>query len=167
MNILIMYHSRTGHTRAMAEEVARGAAEVPDTVCILKSAEEVTPEDFTSAAGIVAGSPVYFGSMAAELKAAFDRLVTVRRKMGGKVGAAFTTAGFHSGGKETTILSILQAMLIYGMIVVGDPLEATGHFGAACSGAMDEEAAATARALGKRVALLAKTLHTAAPGRAL
>jgi NAD(P)H dehydrogenase (quinone) len=60
------------------------------------------------------------------------------------------------------MLSILQAMLISGMIVVGDPLDASGHYGAACSGAPDSATAATARKLGKRVAQLAGALRASA-----
>jgi NAD(P)H dehydrogenase (quinone) len=160
MNILVMYHSRTGKTRALAEAVARGVEEVAGAVCLLKPAAEVTADDFISAAGIIAGSPVYFGTMAAELKSVLDKLITVRKKMAGKVGAAFATSAHPSGGKETTMMSIIQALLIYGMIVVGDPLDASGHYGAACSGAMDKETAETARKLGKRVAELAKALYS-------
>jgi NAD(P)H dehydrogenase (quinone) len=160
MMILVMYHSRTGKTRAMAEEIARGVEEVEGAACRLKPAAEVTAEDFTAAAGIIAGSPVYFGTMAAELKSVLDRLITVRKKMGGKIGAAFATSAHPSGGKETTMMSIIQALLIYGMIVVGDPLDASGHYGAAASGAMDKETAQTARKLGKRVAELAKALYS-------
>jgi NAD(P)H dehydrogenase (quinone) len=167
MNILVIYHSRTGRTKALAEEVARGVRDVDEATCIVKDAVDVSTEDFAASDGIIAGSPVYFGTMAAELKAVFDRCVVVRKRMGGKVGAAFATAGFHTGGKETTMMSILQAMLIYGMIVVGDPLTATGHYGAACTGTPDGEAARTARSLGRRVAMLAKTLKAASPGDAL
>jgi NAD(P)H dehydrogenase (quinone) len=159
MNVLVIYHSRTGKTRAMAEEVARGIAEVEGVNCSLKPVAEVAADDFAAAAGVIAGSPVYFGTMAAELKSVFDRLVGVRKKMAGKIGAAFATSAHPSGGKETTIISILQALLIYGMIVVGDPLAASGHYGAACSGPMDETAADTARKLGRRVAELAKALY--------
>jgi NAD(P)H dehydrogenase (quinone) len=163
MNVLVMYHSRTGKTRAMAEEVARGVGEVDGVSCNLKSAAEVTGEDFTAASGIIAGSPVYFGTMAAELKSVFDGLIAVRKKMGGKVGAAFATSAHPSGGKETTIISILQALLIYGMIVVGDPLDASGHYGAACSGSPDDDALKTARKLGRRVAELVKALYFSSP----
>jgi len=159
MKILVMYHSRTGRTKELAEEVALGARSAANVNCDVKAAEEVTAEDFISAAGIIAGSPVYFGSMAAELKAVFDRMLTVRKKMADKIGAAFATSGFHSGGKETTLISIIQAMMIYGMIIVGDPLDATGHYGAACSGAIDAATAATARKLGERVARLATLVH--------
>jgi len=56
------------------------------------------------------------------------------------------------------MISILQAMLIYGMIVVGDPIEATGHYGVACVGSPDENARYNGAKLGKRVAALALKL---------
>ena len=116
-------------------------------------------EDFSSSAGFIAGSPVYMGSMAAPLKEYFDKLHDVRKKIGQKVGAAFATSGDPSGGKETTMFSILQALMILGMVVVGDPMDATGHYGVSCVGYPDERISANAAKLGKRVALLAKKLE--------
>jgi NAD(P)H dehydrogenase (quinone) len=159
MQILIMYHSRTGNTKALAEAIANGVREVDGVTCVLKEASEITKEDFLESDGIIAGSPVYFGTMAAELKHVFDRLIGTRRKMEGKVGAAFATSADPTGGKETTMMSIFQAMLIYGMIIVGDPMEATGHYGVACTGAPDEKTIRNAAKLGKRVAMLAKKIR--------
>jgi NAD(P)H dehydrogenase (quinone) len=48
--------------------------------------------------------------------------------------------------------------LIYGMIVVGDPLDATGHYGVSCIGAPDKETTLNAQKMGMRVALLVKKL---------
>lgn len=96
--------------------------------------------------------------MAAELKQVFEKHIGIRRNMEDKVGAAFATSRDPSGGKETTMISILEAMLVYGMIVVGDPMEATGHYGVSCTGAPDEITVANAAKLGKRVALLVKKL---------
>jgi len=158
MKILVMYYSKTGNTKKLAEAIAKGVKEVKGVECELKSTSEVTREDFVSSDGIIAGSPVYFGTMAAKMKEVFDKFVGVRRKMGDKVGAAFATSGDESGGKETTIMSIIQAMLIYGMIIVGDPLDASGHYGVACTGAPDKETADNAAKLGKRVAILVKKL---------
>jgi len=107
----------------------------------------------------VAGSPVYFGVMAAQLKDVFDRFVGVRKRMEGKVGAAFATSGDATGGKETTMMSIIQALLIYGMVIVGDPMSATGHYGVACVGAPDQKALENGAKLGRRVAELAKRLQ--------
>jgi NAD(P)H dehydrogenase (quinone) len=56
------------------------------------------------------------------------------------------------------MMSIVQCLLIYGMIVVGDPMEATGHYGVACVGAPDEKTSENARKLGRRVAELCKKL---------
>ena len=112
-----------------------------------------------SSEGIIAGSPVYFGTMAAELKRVFEKFVHVRSQMADKIGAAFATSADPTGGKETTILSILEAMLIYGMIVVGDPMDATGHYGVACVERPDRETCDNAAKLGRRVAELVKKLR--------
>jgi NAD(P)H dehydrogenase (quinone) len=159
MQVLIMYHSKTGHTKRLAEEIAKGVAEIEGVDWVVKSTADVTKEDFVAADGVIAGSPVYFGTMAAELKAIFDQFVGVRKKMEGKIGAAFATSGDPSGGKETTLMSIIQAFLIYGMIVTGDPLEATGHYGVSCVGSPDKDASINAALLGKRVASLIKKLR--------
>ncbi len=159
MKILVLYYSKTGNTKKLAYEIAAGVKQIEHIICDIKSTSEVTKDDFVTADGIIAGSPVYYGSMAAELKSVFDRFVSVRKKMQGKVGAAFTTSGDQSGGKETTLLSIIQAMLINGMIIVGDPLDATGHYGVSCTGAPDAETIENAHKLGRRVALLVHQLH--------
>ena len=142
----------------MAEAVVQGVESVENVRCLLRSTDEVSKEDFVESGGIIAGSPVYFGVMAAELKKVFDDFVGVRRKMEDKVGAAFATGGDASGGKETTIMSIIQAMLIYGMIIVGDPMSATGHYGVACVGAPDAGTQQNAFKMGARVAELVKKL---------
>ena len=51
-------------------------------------------------------------------------------------------------------------MLIYGMIIVGDPLDATGHYGVSCLGTPDDKTALNAAKLGKRVAILVKKLRS-------
>ncbi len=158
MYVLILYFSKTGNTRKLAEHVAEGVGSVEGVEARLKTTQEVTKEDFVNAAGIIAGSPVYFGIMAADLKRVFDEFPGIRKKMEGKVGAAFATSSFWAGGNETTIISIIQCMLIYGMIVVGDPMSATGHYGAASVTAPDDKAADIARKLGQRVAELCKRL---------
>jgi len=159
MQVLVMYFSKSGHTRELAEAIAAGVREVEGVKCLLKSTTDVKKEDFLASDGIIAGSPVYFGGMAAELKEIFDRFVVVRKEMGDRIGAAFATSGDQSGGKETTMISIIQALLIYGMIIVGDPLDATGHYGVACTGAPDEKTAGNGRKLGKRVATLVQRLR--------
>jgi multimeric flavodoxin WrbA len=81
----------------------------------------------TSDAFIVS-SPVFFGSLSAQLKALFDRTILLRRNgflLKGKLGAAMAIGGSRNGGQEFTIQTIHSWMHIHGMIVVGD----AGHFG--------------------------------------
>lgn len=157
MQILVLYYSRGGNTKKLAEEIVKGV-DSKGVESVLKSAEDVTKDDFLNSAAVIAGSPVYFGVMAAELKKVFDDFVGLRKKMENKVGAAFATGGHHTGGKETTMFSILQCMLIYGMIIVGDPMSASGHYGVASIGVPDITASNDAFKLGERVADLCKRL---------
>ncbi len=158
MQILVLYFSKGGNTRKLAEAIAKGVEEVEGVKAVLKKTSDVTKEDFSASKGIIAGSPVYFGLMAAELKKIFDDFVGVRKKMEGKVGAVFATSGDPTGGKETTMMSIIQALLIYGMVIVGDPMSATGHYGVACVGEPDVKTEDNGMKLGNRVAALAKKL---------
>lgn len=153
--ILIVYYSKGGNTEKLAKAVAEGVREGKGNPT-LKPVGEVDINKLPEFDGIIAGSPVYFGTMAAELKKFFEESVVVRRKLLNKVGAAFATSAHRTGGKETTIISILQAMLISGMAVVGDPFETGGHYGAAGS---DEAGLKEGRALGKRVAELAELIY--------
>ncbi|MDA3895265.1 MAG: NAD(P)H-dependent oxidoreductase, partial [Desulfobacteraceae bacterium] len=129
MQVLVLYFSKGGNTRRLAEAIAEGVNSIEGATVKLITTQNVTKDDFIESAGIIAGSPVYFGSMAAELKKVFDDFVSVRKQMEDKVGAAFTTSGDPTGGKETTLMSIIQCLMIYGMIIAGDPMSATGHYG--------------------------------------
>ena len=158
MQITVVYYSRTGNTKQLAEAVAGGVESVSGARALLRDTATVSKEDFLESGGIIAGSPVYFGLMAADMKRMFDEFIGIRKRMEGKVGAAFATSGDPTGGKETTLLSIIQTMLIYGMLISGDPLSATGHYGTACVGAPDETARENGAKLGARVAEVAQKL---------
>jgi len=157
MQVLILYYSKSNNTKKLGEAIAEGVSSA-GAEPVLKNTEEVSKDDFRNAAGVIAGSPVYFGVMAYQLKKIFDEFVGLRREMENKVGAAFATGNHHTGGKETTIFSILQCMMIYGMIIVGDPMEASGHYGVACCKVPDETAVSDGFKLGKRVAELCAKL---------
>lgn len=159
MQLLVLYYSKGGNTRKLAEAVAEGVNSVDGADAVMKSTGEVAQDDFLAADAVIAGSPVYFGVMAADLKRVFDEFIGTRKRMEGKIGAAFATSGDPTGGKETTMMSILQCLMIYGMIIVGDPMEATGHYGTACSGAPDADALDNAKKLGRRVAEVTKKLR--------
>ena len=160
MKILVLYFSKGGNTKKLAEAVAKGVESVSEVSAVLKNTDEVTKEDFAGSDGVIAGSPVYFGLLANQLKRIFDEFVGVRKQMEGKIGAAFSTSGDPSGGKETTIMSIIQCLLIYGMVIVGDPLSANVHYGVACVGAPDSQSEENGMKLGQRVAELAKKLKS-------
>ena len=115
MQVLVLYFSKGGNTAKLADSIAQGV-KAGGAEAVVKTTAEVTKDDFLNSAGVIAGSPVYFGIMAAELKKIFDEFVSTRRKMENKVGAAFATGGHHTGGKETTMMSIIQCMMIYGMM---------------------------------------------------
>ena len=157
MKVLVAYHSRTGNTAKMAEAVAAGVRSA-GAEAVLKAVGAVSMQDLKEAGGIVIGSPTYYGLMAAEVKQLFDRSSEVRGDLEGKVGAAFTSSASFEGGNQTTLLSILNAMLIHAMIVIGDPMESGGHYGAIAVGEPGSEALQTARLLGSRVAMLAQKL---------
>jgi NAD(P)H dehydrogenase (quinone) len=99
--------------------VARGTEKARNLEVIVKRAEETKSSDLLAADGIIMGSPTYFGQMSARLKALIDESVKVHKELTGKIGGAFTSSGGTASGEETTLLSIVQAMLVHGMIVQG------------------------------------------------
>ncbi len=158
--VLVVYHSRSGNTAKMAEAVAEGAKNGGADV-VLKTVDEAALEDLAAADGIVFGAPTYFGTLSGEMKSFIDKSVRIRGKLESKVGAAFTSSGSLSGGNETTLISIIEGMLIHGMIIVGDPIETGGHYGAVAVGSPDAEALMACRKLGDRVAKFAKIIASA------
>lgn len=153
IKVLIAYYSRQGSTEKMAAAVAEGAKEVADTDVVVKKVDATTLDDLLEADTIIVGSPTYYGLMASKIKHMFDESVEIHGKLEGKVGAAFTSSGGTATGAETTLLSILQAMLVHGMIVQGRAEDK--HYGAACIGTPDAKGFGLCRELGKRTATLA------------
>ncbi len=157
--VLIVYDSETGNTEKMAKIVEEEVAEVEGVEVVVKRAKNTTNDDLLNAEGIIAGSPVYYGLMSAPLKQVFDASVKIHGKLDGKVGGAFASSGGIATGAETTILSILEAMLVHGMIVQGSARGPMQHYGAAAKGAPDEKEQKSCRALGTRVARLVAQVH--------
>jgi len=156
--ILIVYDSKTGNTEKMAFAVAEGSKQVDGVDVNVKKVNQTNIEDLLSADGIIIGSPTYYGQMSAKLKALIDKSVKIHGKLEGKVGAAFTSSGGTASGAETTLLSILQAMLVHGMIIKGRPNNK--HYGVAAVGFPNKGELKLCRELGARTASLVKKLKT-------
>jgi len=135
-SVLVIYDSQSGNTEKAAVLVAEGARQIKGINCFLKRVDEVSLDDLSKADGIIVGSPTYYGTMSAKIKALLDKSVELHGKLQGKVGAAFTSSGGTATGAETTILSILQGLLIHGMIIQGTPN--AQHYGLAVVGAPKE-----------------------------
>ncbi|MEM3577917.1 MAG: NAD(P)H-dependent oxidoreductase [Candidatus Bathyarchaeia archaeon] len=154
--VLVIYDSRTGNTEKMAFAVAEGAKQVDGVEVTVKRIEQTSLDDLLEADGIIIGSPTYYGQMSAKIKALIDESVKIHGKLEGKVGAAFTSSGGTATGAETTLISILQAMLVHGMIIQGRA--DNKHYGAAAVEKPNKNELESCKTLGKRVANLAKKL---------
>ena len=102
---LVVYYSRSGNTKKMAEAIAKGI-EKEGVEVDLKEVKDVNAEELLKYEGIVIGSPTYYGSMAYQIKKLFDESVEFHGSLDGKVAAAFSSAANIGGGNETTILDI-------------------------------------------------------------
>lgn len=149
--VLIVYFSQTGNTEKMAQFVASGAKEEKVEV-ELKKVEETNPEDLLNADGIILGSPTYYGLPEASIKKLLDDSVQYHGKLEGKVGGAFASSANIGGGNETTILAILEALMIHGMIIQGT--SNGDHYGPVAIGSPDKRAEKQCKDLGRRVARL-------------
>ena len=150
--VLIVYDSRTGNTEKMAQAVAEGTKQVKDIEVVVKKVDQAKLEDLLNADGIIIGSPTYYGQMSGKIKTFIDDSVKIHGKLAGKVGAAFTSSGGTASGAETTLLSILGAMLVHGMIVQGRADHK--HYGAAAVEKPSEGDVEMCRMLGERTAKL-------------
>jgi NAD(P)H dehydrogenase (quinone) len=165
-SVLIAYYSAGGHTRAMAEAVARGARSVKNVTVKVVTVAKATSTDVLSADAIIVGSPVYNANVAPPVQEFINGWPFEGAPLKDKIGAAFVSAGGISAGEEATQMGILRSMLIFGMIVVGGP-EWTSPFGASAitveepfrsskdGSQLDDHFLKKAESLGKRVAELA------------
>jgi len=155
--VLILSHSKSGNTEEMAKAVEEGVKSEGIKV-IRKKVNRATLKDFLNADGIILGSPTYYGTMAAEMKAFLDRSVQIHGKLEGKVGATFSSGGGLGGGVETSVLDMVKALLIHGMIIQGDPWGS--HYGTVSIGKPNAAAKKECKKLGEKVARLVKRLKT-------
>lgn len=120
VKVAVVYCSRYGHTKALAEAVVRGAAKVGEVT--LYTAEEAAKQLKTldEADAIILGAPTYMGSMASEMKAFIEATVGrwVSRAWADKVAGGFTNSGNFSGDKLNTLHGMMTACMQLGMIWV-------------------------------------------------
>ena len=134
-----------------------------------------SPDDLDECAGVVMGSPTHFGNMSASLKYFIDGTVGewFKGALEGKPAGVFTSTSSLHGGQETTLLSMALPLLHHGMLLVGIPYTedalSTTTTGGTPYGAthvswnrspdtLSDEEKKLARALGSRVATVAKRL---------
>jgi NAD(P)H dehydrogenase (quinone) len=196
-DILVLYYSRHGATAELARQVARGIDGVADCRARLRTVPPIGPsatgsdtgaqegavyathEDLRDCAGLVLGSPVRFGNMAAPLMAFFDGTSSLwlTGALAGKPAAAFTSGSTPHGGQETTPLGMLLPLLHHGMFIVGLPFTEAGLSETSSGGTpygasrvvpsgerrgLGESERALAQALGARVAKVALKLAAGA-----
>ncbi|HHN48473.1 MAG TPA: flavodoxin family protein [Bacteroidales bacterium] len=168
INVLVAYYSRDGHTRSLAEAVARGAESVDGVSVKLLTVDMVEKQDLLDANAIIVGSPVYNANVTPQVSEFLASWPFDGAPLKDKIGAAFATGGGISAGEELTQLSILHSMLIFGMIIVGGP-DASQPFGTSAityeppfspkgEGKIDEQFIRKGENLGKRVAEVATML---------
>lgn len=182
--LIVLYYSRHGATRALARQIARGIESVPHCEALLRTVEEITShehqghdpiitlEELKRCDGLAMGSPVWFGNMAAPLKHFWDQ--TSALWMSGalidKPACVFTSSSSLHGGQETTLQSMKLPLFHHGMLVMGIPYsEPTLHtttsggtpYGATHVGhdkGLSHEEIELAQNLGKRLAKTAVQL---------
>lgn len=142
LDILVLFYSRHGSTRKLAELIAAGIDSVPgaqarlrtvppvSTVCEA-TAPDIPPEgapyaearDLEECAGLALGSPTRYGNMAAPMKYFIDGTLSqwLSGTLAGKPACVFTSTGSLHGGQETTLLSMMLPLLHHGMLITGLP----------------------------------------------
>jgi len=194
LDILVLFYSRNGATAELARQVARGVDGVAGcrarirTVPALSNSGGASPppaegaafathDDLRECAGLVLGSPVRFGNMAAPLMAFFDGTSSLwlTGVLAGKPVGAFTSGSTMHGGQETTPLGMLLPLLHHGMLIVGLPFTEPALSSTAGGGtpygasrvvpagerrALSDAERQLAQALGQRVASIATRLGT-------
>ena len=142
INLLVLYYSRHGATRQLAELIAEGIESVPGATARLRTVPEVSAvceatesdipasgppyvehRDLEECAGLTLGSPTRFGNMASAVKYFLDSSTSqwLSGALIGKPACVFTSTGSMHGGQESTLLSMMIPLMHHGMVMVGLP----------------------------------------------
>ena len=141
-DILVLYYSRHGATRRLAELLAQGVDAVPGAAARLRTVPPVAPAtevaappvppegspyvelaDLEQCAGLALGSPTRFGNMAAAMKHFWDGTsgLWLNGDLVGKPACVFTSTASLHGGQETTLVTMMMPLLHHGMLILGVP----------------------------------------------
>lgn len=141
-DILVLYYTRSGATRAMAELIAQGIESVSGMHARIRTVPDVSPhidekkppvpaegppyvthDDLKDCVGLALGSPTRFGNMAAPLKYFWDTTAGqwFNGTLSGKPACVFTSTASMHGGQESTLLSMMIPLMHHGMIIAGLP----------------------------------------------
>jgi NAD(P)H dehydrogenase (quinone) len=135
----------------------------------------VQKQDLLDCVGLAMGSPTRFGNMAAPLKYFLDSTGAewASGVLVGKPGALFTSTSTMHGGQESTLLTMALPLLHHGMLLLGvpytepaltstqsggTPYGASHVTGAKGDNPISEHERELARALGRRLADVARRL---------
>ena len=139
--VLILYYSRNGHVKMLAEQIAQGVEiagiearlrTVPSVSSVCESTEQSIPnsgdiycteDDLANCSGLLIGSPTRFGNMAAPLKYFLDGTggLWASGALIGKPAGAFTSTSSIHGGQESTLLTMMMPLMHHGMLIAGVP----------------------------------------------
>jgi NAD(P)H dehydrogenase (quinone) len=152
---LVCYYSVTHNTEKMAARIA-DVLKSEGLDVDLKKVTDTKVDELLHYDCLIFGSPTYYGSMAWPIKKLLDESVKFHGKLRGRVGGAFASSANIGGGNETTILDMLNALLIHGMVVRGD--HQRDHYGPVSIGRPDKRSLTCCESYAKNVAWLVKKL---------
>lgn len=148
--------------RGLTQPFCNNCTPVCEGACSKNNSLGEAFELLTRADGIILGSPVYFGTVSAQMKAFWDksRILRTRKALVNVVGGAVAVGAARFGGQETTVRALHDIMLVQGMTVIGDGYIAddAGHQGACAQKPAAEDRTGLQRAavMGRRIAELAQ-----------
>lgn len=140
--ILVLYYSRYGSVKKMAQHLARGIESVNGAKARIRTVPPVSPtteqtepsipetgalyatlDDLKECDGLALGSPTRFGNMAAPLKYFLDTTSSLwlTGNLVNKPAAVFSSTASLHGGQETTLLSMMLPLFHLGFVLVGIP----------------------------------------------
>jgi len=146
---IIIYYTRSGTTRKMAETISEELQKRKITVDLMTS-DQVEINNLVNYDLIIIGTPTYYGTMAAEIKKLLDNSIRLHGRLDGKLGGAFSSSANAAGGNETAILSVLSALLIHGMLVKG--MAEGSHYGPVAIKSFDDRAEKECRSYANQLA---------------